>query len=365
MDKLTRLQNPRSDGDSRESSRAPRKPLRILIVTDAWRPQVNGVVRTYEELKKELTRLGHDVFILEASALRSLPCPTYPEIRLGLFPRHHVALAFRAFQPDVIHIATEGPLGLAARHYCLRRGLKFTTSYHTKFPEYIQVRTKIPTKWTYPALRWFHRPSSSVLVAARSLREELHSHGFNNLRQWTRGVDANLFAPRAQDFLNLPRPIWLYVGRIAIEKNIEAFLKLDLDGSKLLIGGGPQLPHLKARYPKAHFAGPCHGEALARNYAASDVLVFPSLTDTFGLVLLEALASGLPVAAFPVTGPLDILGAERVGFLDWDLARAATCAFERADAGACRRFALTFSWKKSAEQFVLGLAPNSDEILIS
>ncbi len=332
--------------------------LRILIVTDAWHPQVNGVVRTLESLGEELTRLGHDVFILEGSSLRSVPCPTYPEIRLALFPGHHVALTFRAFRPDVVHIATEGPLGLAARKYCLRQGLKFTTSYHTRFPEYIHARTALPVKWTYKALLWFHRPAARTMVATESLRREMHTKGFENLRLWTRGVDPTLFYPRSKVWLDLPRPVWLYVGRIAIEKNIEAFLKLDLEGTKLLIGGGPQLADLKARFPEACFAGPHHGETLARYYAASDVFVFPSLTDTFGLVLLEALASGIPVAAYPVTGPLDILGQRPVGSLDWDLARAARCALNLAEPQVCRRVALTFSWARSAEQFLSHIAPN-------
>lgn len=287
MDKLTRSPHRRIGNKERSKPPILGLSLRILIITDAWHPQVNGVVRTYESLSRELTRLRHDVFILHGAALASLPCPTYPEIRLALFPSHHVALTFSAFQPDTVHIATEGPLGLAARQYCLRNGIGFTTSFHTKFPEYIHARTKLPVSWSYKALNWFHRPAAGTMVSTPSLRNDLRTYGFKNLHLWTRGVDTELFAPRQEEWLTLPRPIWLYAGRMAVEKNVEAFLKLDLDGTKLLIGDGPQLKYLKAKYPEAHFAGLCHGEKLARYYAAGDVLVFPSLTDTFGLVLLE------------------------------------------------------------------------------
>lgn len=335
-----------------------RRPWRLLIVTDAWHPQINGVVRTYEKLTEELRHRGHDVFVLEGSGLRRFPCPTYPEIRLALRPFHHVAHAFRAFRPDVIHIATEGPLGLAARNYCLHHGLNFTTAYHTKFPEYIHARTAIPARWTLKVYRWFHSPATRVMVPTWSLKDELAAAGFGPLALWSRGVDAELFRPRPIDRLNVPHPVWLYVGRIAPEKNIEAFLALELEGTKVVVGAGPYLSHLKERFPDAHFMGFRSGDDLARIYAASDVFVFPSLTDTFGLVILEALASGLPVAAYPVTGPHDILGGKPVGCLERDLGRAARKALREADPATCRTLALTFSWARSTDDFLSHIVLN-------
>jgi glycosyltransferase involved in cell wall biosynthesis len=253
---------------------------------------------------------------------------------------------------------------MAARRFCLSRGLPFTTSYHTRFPEYVSARFPVPTAWGYRAMRWFHRPSSGVMVATASLRQELAGRGFGNLKAWSRGVDLTLFRPRPELLdgrepppYALPRPVFLFVGRVAVEKNIEAFLKLELPGSKLVVGGGPQLAELRRRYPEAHFAGPQQGEALARHYAAADVFVFPSLTDTFGLVLLEALASGLPVAAFPVTGPKDVIGGDlAVGVLDEDLGRAALAALSL-DPSSCRPYAERYSWRATAELFLANLQP--------
>jgi glycosyltransferase involved in cell wall biosynthesis len=330
--------------------------MRILIVTDAWAPQINGVVRTLTRTRQELEGLGHEVRVISPDLFRNLPCPTYPEIRLAVLPGRRLPLMIDAFQPCAIHISTEGPLGQAARRYCLKRRLPFTTAYHTRFPEYIRARTKIPVSATYRLMRRFHRPASGVMVATRSMERELAGRGFRNLRHWSRGVDTELFRPRDKDLLDLPRPFHLYVGRVAVEKNIEDFLRLELAGSKLVVGDGPQLSDLRRKYPETRFVGSKVGEELAAHYAAADVFVFPSRTDTFGLVLLEALASGVPVAAYPVPGPLDIVDGTGVGVLDEDLAAAARRAIaippER-----CREVALRYSSRASAEQFVHNLQP--------
>jgi glycosyltransferase involved in cell wall biosynthesis len=332
------------------------RPMRVLIATDAWAPQVNGVVRTLETLGKQLVRLGHDVQFVTPDGFRTVPMPTYPEIKLALFARRAVGRVIDQFKPDAIHIATEGPLGLATRRNCMRRGLSFTTSFHTRFPEYIHARFGVPTSWPYAGLRWFHGPATAVMVATRTLERDLTARGFKNLRLWSRGVDTDLFKPGAKDWLNLPRPVYLYVGRVAIEKSVEEFLKLDLPGSKLVVGDGPQLAELRTRYPNVHFAGPKFGTDLARYYGASDVFVFPSRTDTFGLVVLEALASGLPVAAHPVQGPIDIIGDNAaVGALSDDLQQAALRA-QRLSPQACRLFAMNFSWEACTRQFLMNLA---------
>jgi glycosyltransferase involved in cell wall biosynthesis len=333
-----------------------RQSMRVLIATDAWAPQVNGVVRTLETLGKELVRLGHDVRFVTPEGFRSVPMPTYPEIKLALFARRAVGRVIDEFKPDAIHIATEGPVGLATRRNCMRRGLSFTTSFHTRFPEYIHARFGVPTALSYAGLRWFHQPATAVMVATRTLERDLTARGFKNLRMWSRGVDTDLFKPGPKDWLDLPRPVFLYVGRVAIEKSVEEFLKLDLPGSKLIVGDGPQLAELRARYPQAHFAGPKSGQDLARAYGASDVFVFPSRTDTFGLVVLEALASGLPVAAHPVQGPIDIIGGNAaVGALSEDLQEAALRAL-RLSPQACRLFAMNFSWEACTRQFLMNLA---------
>jgi 1,2-diacylglycerol 3-alpha-glucosyltransferase/glucuronosyltransferase len=330
--------------------------MRILIVSDAWLPQVNGVVRTLTRTVEELRDLGHETRVISPDFFTTLPCPTYSEIRLAVLPRRRLALLIDSFQPCAIHIATEGPLGVAARRYCLKRGLPFTTAFHTRFAEYVKARVGMPLPVVYAALRRFHAPASGVMIATASLERELALRGFRNLRRWSRGVDTELFRPRDKSFLSLPRPIHLYVGRVAVEKNVEAFLRLELAGSKLVVGGGPQLAALAHRYPNVHFAGPRYGQDLACHYAAADVFVFPSRTDTFGLVLLEALASGLPVAAFPVPGPLDVVDGARVGFLEEDLASAARRALGISPQ-ACRDYAVQFSWRRCAEQFLANLQP--------
>lgn len=339
----------------------PGPALKILIATDAWTPQVNGVVRTLETLGTELMAMGHTVLFVTPNDFKTIPLPTYSEIRLAPFCGPEVRRLIDAFEPDTVHIATEGPIGLAARNHCIRRKMEFTTSFHTRFPEYIQARAHIPLSWTYRILRWFHEPATAVMVATPSLKADLAARGFRKLKLWTRGVDVNLFRPRPKDWLQLQRPVWLYVGRLAVEKNVEAFLSLDLPGTKLVVGDGPQTETLKARYPKASFVGPKFGEELARYYAASDIFVFPSVTDTFGLVVLEALASGLPVAAFPVQGPKDIIADTPVGALSNDLGeacrKALTLSPER-----CREFALAYSWRACANQFMANLArPEGEE----
>jgi len=325
--------------------------MRILLATDAWRPQINGVVRTIEKLSDELRAMGQEMALLTPGGFRTLPCPTYPEIRLALTRSGVIARYIDDFHPDYIHIATEGPLGLLVRRYCLRRALRFTTSYHTRFPEYLAARSPVPATWGYAYQRWFHNAGASMMVTTPSLERELTARGFANITQFTRGVDTELFRPRAVRIFGDDMPVFLYVGRVSVEKNIDAFLRLDLPGRKVVVGGGPQLNELKEKYSDVVFTGPKVGLDLARHYASADVFVFPSLTDTFGIVLLEALACGLPVAAYPVTGPNDIIAPARVGVLDTDLGAAARAALS-VDPVACRAHARTFSWRRCAEEFV-------------
>jgi hypothetical protein len=329
--------------------------MRIMIVTDAWFPQTNGVVQTLGQTAAWLGRFGHEVRLITPQDFRTLPCPTYPEIRISVFPYRQVAQMIAAFQPQAMHIGTEGTLGLAARRYCVNHGLKFTTSYHTQFPRYLQERYPIPLWASYAALTWFHNAAERCMVSTKSMHEQLARHGFRKLARWQRGVDTTLFRPQDKGFLDLPRPIAVYVGRVAVEKNIEAFLRMPWQGSKLVIGDGPALPRLKQRYPTAIYAGFRFGEDLSRHVAASDVFVFPSVTDTFGLVNLEAMACGVPVAAFPVTGPIDIVEDGITGALDTDLARAAVRALEISPV-ACRERALRSGWDACTRQFESNLA---------
>ena len=330
--------------------------MRILLVTDAWFPQVNGVVRTLSTVAEECRRMGHAFEVISPDGFCTVACPTYPEIRLAVAPARAVRRRIAQFEPDALHIATEGPLGLAARRIAVRARFPFTTSYHTRFPEYVAARVPVPVAAGYRFMRWFHGASSGVMVATKSIRAELAQRGFKNLRPWTRGVDTELFRPDREPALALKRPVFLYVGRVAVEKNLPAFLALDLPGSKLVVGSGPDLEKLRRRYPDAVFAGAQHGEALARHYAAADAFVFPSRTDTFGLVLLEALAAGVPVAAFPVPGPLDVVGNTGVGALDQDLGAAALRALTIPRA-RCRAFAETRSWTACARLFLDNLVP--------
>ncbi|HWX14400.1 MAG TPA: glycosyltransferase family 1 protein [Methylocella sp.] len=325
--------------------------MRILVVTDAWKPQVNGVVRSLESVGRALREIGTDIDFLTPQGFATVPLPTYDDIRLALASPWAVAKRLDAAAADHIHIATEGPLGLAARRYCLRTKRVFTTSYHTRFPEYITARTRIPEEITYALLRRFHNAGYGIMVSTKSIADDLKSHGFQRLMRWSRGVDNSQFNPSKAKMLDLPRPIFLYAGRLAPEKNLEAFLSLDLPGSKLIAGDGPSRRALQASYPQAHFIGMQDPDALAVYYASSDVFVFPSLTDTFGIVLIEALACGLPVAALPVPGPLDVIGTSGAGVLDTDQRAACLAALEIPREEA-RAHALTFTWANSARQFL-------------
>ncbi|MBI1203584.1 MAG: glycosyltransferase [Rhodopseudomonas sp.] len=329
--------------------------MKILVVTDAWHPQVNGVVRTLGQVAREAGLFGVNVEFLSPSEFWTLPMPSYPEIRLAMPAPGAVERRLDRAQPDAIHIATEGPLGHAMRRLCLKRGLPFTTSLHTRFPDYLAGRLPVPEKWTcdltWAWLRRFHAASAAVLAATPTLADELTARGFGNVRLWSRGVDAHLFNPAKRKPLELPGPVFLTVGRVAVEKNIEAFLKLDLPGTKLVVGDGPARAALARKYPDAVFAGAMQGEDLAQAYASADVFVFPSLTDTFGLVLLEALASGVPVAAFPAAAPRDVIGPAAVGALDEDLRQACLTALQ-IERGACRAFAEKLTWEACARTFV-------------
>ncbi|MDR2154120.1 MAG: glycosyltransferase family 1 protein [Burkholderiaceae bacterium] len=332
--------------------------MKIMIVTDAWEPQVNGVVRTLTATRRELQALGHAVDLMTPLECKTLPCPTYPEIRLSILPGRHVRRRIEAFAPRALHIATEGPLGLAARAWALRNKMPFTTAYHTRFPEYVQARCGVPLAWTYRFLRWFHGPAQAVMAPTPVVLNDLKTHGITNGVLWTRGVDLDVFFPRRENTLDTEHPIFLYVGRVAVEKNVEAFLALDLPGSKWVAGVGPALADLKARYPDARYLGVLKQPELARVYASADVFVFPSRTDTFGLVLLEALASGLPVAAYPVTGPIDVLGDSPAGALNDDLRQACLDAL-RISRATARAHAERFSWRTASEQFLAHLHPLS------
>ena len=325
--------------------------MRVLIATDAWHPQVNGVVRTLTSLERSARKLGVDITFLSPEGFRTFPLPTYPDLRLAIPNGSEIARRIEAARPDAIHIATEGPIGFSVRAYCLRRSMPFTTSYTTKFPEYIAARFMIPTSWSYGFLRRFHGAARVTMASTASLVSELRSHGFRRLGLWTRGVDTDMFEPGGAAGLDLPRPIFLNAGRIAVEKNLEAFLSLDLPGSKVVLGEGPQQAELQRRFPQAHFLGVRHGRDLAAHIAAADVFVFPSRTDTYGVVQLEALSCGVPVAAYPVTGPRDVIGGRDIGVLDEDLRKACLGAL-RIPRQACRDFALGRSWDASARQFV-------------
>ena len=330
--------------------------MRIAIVSDAWRPQINGVVRTIEMVVRLLQADGHEVEVFGPDRFRTLPCPTYPEIRLSLLAGARLAHMLKLYAPDAIHLVTEGPLGWAARNFCLKRGIPFTTAYHTRFPEYVQARIRVPLGWSYALVRRFHAPSAAVLVVAQSIREELSQRGFKNLVPWSRGVDIAAFQPRPRTDTGDPRPIWLYAGRVAIEKNIKAFLELDLPGTKWVVGGGPQLKELKRNHAEVRFFGSVDTQELSRRYAEADCFVFPSRTDTFGLVMVEALASGVPVAAYPVPGPLDVVTDPKVGALNEDLKEACLAAITCKSAD-CRRHAETFTWANCAAQFFAALKP--------
>ncbi len=324
--------------------------MRILVATDAWHPQVNGVVRTLTNMAEAARAFGVEISFLTPQSFRTFAMPSYPDLRLALPYQAKIARLIAEARPDSIHVATEGPIGLLVRRYCRKNRLPFTTSFHTRFPEYISARLPIPEAWIWTALRAFHGPSQAVMAATPALAGELRARGFRNVVLWPRGVDASQFHPRAAD-LGLPRPVFLCVGRVAVEKNLEAFLDLDLPGTKVIVGDGPARAALTRKYPQAVFLGARQGKELAEAYAAADAFVFPSKTDTFGLVLLEALASGLPVAAFPVTGPRDVIGNEPVGALNDDL-RIACLTAVTISPQACLAFAARHTWEASARAFV-------------
>jgi glycosyltransferase involved in cell wall biosynthesis len=325
--------------------------MRVLVATDAWAPQVNGVVRTLTSLARTARGLGVNIEFLSPDGFTTFPVPTYPGLRLAFAGRRRIAQRIEQAKPDAIHIATEGPIGHATRAYCLRHGRPFTTSYTTRFPEYISARAPIPQSWIYAALRRFHAAATVTMVATPSLMNELRGRGFSNLGMWTRGVDTELFRPDRAIDIGFPRPIFVTLGRVAIEKNIDAFLSLDLPGTKVVIGKGPMEQELKQHFPQAKFLGQLENGTLAAHLAAADVFVFPSLTDTFGVVQLEALASGLPIAAFPVTGPKDVVADNPIGVLNQDL-RTACLEALNISREACRSFALQYSWENSARQFI-------------
>lgn len=325
--------------------------MRILVATDAWHPQVNGVVRTYERLADEARAQGVEITFFTPAGFRTIPCPAYPGIRLAIPNRKLACKLIETADADLIHVATEGPVGLMARSFCLRHGKALTTSYHTKFPEYASALLSIPSSWCFAVMRHFHNSGAGTMVATPSLLAELRQRGFTRLMPWTRGVDTDLFRPRTEHLFGSDRPVFLYVGRVSKEKNLEAFLGADLPGLKAVVGTGPHLPALKQRFPDAVFTGPKSGEELALHYASADVFVFPSRTDTFGLVMLEAMASGVPVAAYPVTGPLDVITPGVSGILDEDLGRAARAAL-KLDRAKVREDAFRFSWARTAELFL-------------
>ena len=340
--------------------------MRILLATDAWEPQVNGVVRTLTRVVAELREMGEDVEVISPDQLQTFPLPTYPEIKLAMGAYDKVQERFKAFEPEAIHIATEGPIGLAARRICLEWRLPFTTSYHTRFPEYVSARLPLPLAAGYAYMRWFHRPSGRLMVATPTMQTELERHGFRNISLWSKGLDTEMFHPRREAdnepdvFAGLTRPIWLNVGRIAVEKNIEAFVSLDLPGTKVVVGDGPQREELAAKYPRVVFTGSRFGTDLAAHYACADVFVFPSLTDTFGLVILEAWGTGTPVAAFSAPGPVDIIPGTGAGVLapgqSDGLAEACMAAL-KIDRTIVRKTAEHYSWRGCAEEFLRLLQP--------
>jgi glycosyltransferase involved in cell wall biosynthesis len=332
--------------------------MRIALVTDAWAPQLNGVVRTLTAVTGELRRRGHEIEVISPDLFRSLPCPTYPEIRLALGGFRAVGRRLERFAPEAIHLSTEGPLGWAARRWCLARGRAFTTAYHTQFPDYLARRTGLPASLFWPYIRRFHGRSAGIMVATETIRAQLRAQDLDRLRPWSRGVDLACFSPDVAPpdlFFELSRPIQLYVGRVAVEKNIEAFLRNGHPGSKVVVGGGPALARLRAEFPAAHFLGKQTGLALAACYAGADVFVFPSRTDTFGLVMIEALACGTPVAAYPVAGPLDVLTASSGAMAE--RLEVAIAGALRLDREQCRAHGRSFSWAASADQFLAALEP--------
>jgi glycosyltransferase involved in cell wall biosynthesis len=325
--------------------------VRIVLISDAWHPQVNGVVTTLINTVATLRRLGHEVELITPDRFKTYPWPGYPDVGMAFLCGPKLRPIIKAFKPDAIHLVTEGSIGFAARRYCLELGFRYTSSYLSQFPEYFKLRSGFPMWISEAYLRWFHSESAYVMVATASLEQEMQQKGYQRLARWSRGVNTELFKPRDKDFIQDLRPIFLFTGRVAIEKNIEAFLQLDLPGTKYVVGDGPHKDILAKKYPKVRFTGYQHGENLARFMAAADVFVFPSLTDTFGVVLLEALASGVPVAAFPVQAPNGVITDDKVGVLSDNLQQAAMSALSL-NSQDCRQYALEYTWEKCTQQFV-------------
>lgn len=336
---------------------------KIAIVTDAWHPQINGVVTTLGLTIENLRSFGYQVTTINPQLFKSIPCPTYPEISLSITGAKGVGRKLSSFKPHCIHIATEGPLGWAARSLCKSAGFGFSTSYHTRFPEYVRMRWPVPLSVSYGLVRRFHQAASRTMVATSALKAELESRGFGNIALWSRGVDADLFRPEVAGKNVAKSPIFIYVGRVAVEKNIETFLGLDLPGTKVVVGDGPARQELEAKYPEVRFTGYKKGAELASLVASADVFVFPSLTDTFGVVLLEAMASGVPVAAYPVTGPIETVINGVNGYLDDDLGKAALKALE-VSSESCREFALRYTWESCSRQFLNNLVIHDSEFVV-
>ncbi len=330
--------------------------MKIAIVTDAWEPQVNGVVTTLKTTQQTLIAAGNVAEVFTPTNFKSIPCPTYPEIRLAINPKPSLRKYLQDFQPEAIHIATEGPMGLAARSICKKNNWHFTTSYHTQFPEYIRERAPIPLKASYAFFRWFHSGAVRTMVGTQRQEDLLKNNGFKNLVRWPRGVNTKIFKPGDKNFIKDTRPIWIYVGRVAVEKNIQSFLELDLPGTKYVVGNGPAHDEMKNKHQNVKFIGYKFGEELAQFIAASDVFVFPSKTDTFGIVMLEAMACGIPVAAYPVTGPIDVVRDNISGCMNDDLKQAALCALEL-DTKNCLAQADEYTWEKASTMFLNNLTP--------
>ena len=330
--------------------------MRIVLISDAWHPQINGVVTTLTNTVATLKRLGHEVELITPDRFRTYPWPGYPDVGMAFLCGPKLRPIIKAFKPDAMHLVTEGPIGYAARRFCREFGYHYTSSYLSQFPEYFKLRIGFPVTISSAYLRWFHSESKKVMVATPSLAAEMRQKGYLHLACWSRGVDTSLYCPRSKDFIKDPRPIFMFTGRVAIEKNIESFLKLDLPGTKYVIGDGPHRDILMKKYPDVRFTGYQKGETLARYMAAADVFVFPSLTDTFGVVMLEALASGVPVAAYPVQAPKDVIQNDQIGILNDDLQQAAMKALSL-NSQTCRQYALGYTWEKCTQQFVDNLVP--------
>lgn len=332
--------------------------MRIALISDAWDPQINGIVTTVKNTIQSLEKTGHEIELITPDLFRTWPCPGYPDVRLSFLCGPKMRPIVKAFRPDAIHLFTEGPVGYAVRRYCRHYRYRYTSSFHSRFPEYFKMRVGFPMVVSSTYLKWFHYRSERIMVATESVEQELAGKGYRRLVRWSRGVDTDLFRPRSKDFIQDERPVFLYTGRVAIEKNLEAFLDLKLPGTKWIIGDGPYRKVLEQKYPEVRFKGYQQGENLARYIAASDVFVFPSETDTFGNVVLEALASGVPVAALPVQGPKDIIKSPKVGILSRNLQQAAMEAL-KLNPQDCRKFALNYTWEKCTRQFMENLVPLS------